>query len=156
MAVIEELRAKEIKCLEDNGRRMASVLAVILSFYRLVPLLSVDYVLPDTIEVILSLLKLRPDVEHSTHTDLDVVYSLIPKANRKMVSDAMIAFCLSLSHRKLFERPSWLYAIPLVHFLRGTSCPFQKPELNPEKMTWGDKSLGLGHIRRETNSKSLG
>ena len=155
-AVTEQLHSKEIKCLEDSGRRMASVLAVLLSFYRLIPILNVNGAGTDTLEAVLSLLYLRPDEEHSTHTDLDVVLSLIPKGDRKLVSDALIAFSVSLSHRKLFERPSWLYAIPLVHFLRGTSAPFQKPELNPEKMTWGEKGLGLLHVRQETNEKNYG
>ena len=156
LAVTGQLQSKEIKCLEDSGRRMASVLAVLLSFDRLVPPLSVNAVGTDTLEAVLSLLYLRPDVEHSTHADLDVVLSLIPKPDRKLVSDALIAFCTSLSHRKLFERPSWLYGIPLVHFLQGTSAPFKKPELNPEKMMWGEKSLGLLHVRQETNEKDNG
>ena len=156
LAVTEQLKAKRIKCLEDSGRRMSSILAVLLSFDRLVPLLNVNDVGTDTLEAVLSLLYLRPDTERLTHGDLDVVYSLIPKANRKLVSEALITFCVSLSHRKLFERPSWLYTIPLIHFLQGASAPFQKPELNPEKMTWGEKGLGLLHVRQETSEKNCG
>jgi hypothetical protein len=158
LEITEQLQTKKIRCLEDSGRRMSSILAVLLSFYRLVPILNVNNVGTSSLETVLSLLYLRPDIEHSTHRDLDVVYSLIPKADRKLVSEALIEFSISLSHRNLFERPSWLYTIPLIHFLQGTSAPFQKPELNPEKMTWGEKGLDLGllHVLKETNEKSCG
>ena len=101
---------------------------------------------------------LWPDLEHPKCADLDVVLSFIPGAQRKSISDAIIGFCNHLLHQKLLNSRYWLFVIPLVHNSTGTSKPFQKPELDPHKMVWSDRSLGLNHVhvQKETNNKQIG
>lgn len=156
LEVVKQLQEQETKNAEDNGRRMASIITLVSAFYQLIPPLSIHSLDTGDIEAILYLLCLWPDPEHSKCADLDVVLSLIPGAQRKAVSDAIIGFCNHLLHQKLLNSPYWLFVVPLVHFLRGTSKPFQKPELDPQKMVWSDRSLGLNHVRKETNDKQIG
>jgi hypothetical protein len=154
LAVTDHLRQVDVVSAEDNGRRMASALTVIFCFYQLIPRPLKMELIPFTyIETLLSYLYLKPDLHHTVCRDLDFVLSLVPDTNRKDVSDAIIGFCLQLSHTKLLESPEWLDPIPLVHFLRGTSKPFQKLSSDPTKMGWCDKSLGLVHVRKNTNDK---
>ena len=136
---------------------MASALAVMFCFSILIPKpLQMDGIPFEYIEKMFYLLYLRPDLECGTCSDLDFVLSLVPPANRKEVSDAIIGFSLQLSHNKLLNSPQWLYAIPLIHFLRGTSKPFQKLPSDPQSVTWYNKGLGLDHVRRLTNEKHHG
>ena len=157
LIVTEHLRQINIASAEDNGRKMASALTVIFCFYQLIPRPLKMELIPFTyIEMLLSCLYLLPDLEHAVCLDLDFIRSLVPGDNRKAVSEAIVGFCLQLSHTKLLESPQWLDAIPLVHLLRGDLRPFQKLSSDPKKMGWNDKSLGLVHVRKSTNDKHYG
>ena len=157
LTVVDHLRQVEVISAEDNGRRMASALTVIFCFYQLIPRPLKMELIPFTyIETLLSYLYLMPDLEHTVCHDLEFILSLVPDANRKEISEAIVGFCLQLSHTKLLESPEWLDPIPLIHILRGVSKPFQKLLSDPTKMLWCDKSLGLVHVRRSTNEKHYG
>lgn len=157
LTIIDQLQQFEVTSVEDNGRRMASALTIVFCFYILIPKpLRMDLIPFEYIEKIFYLLFLRPDIDHLTCMDLDFVLSLIPPTNRKEVSDAIIGFSVQLSHHKLLNSPQWLYAIPLIHFLRGTLKPFQKLPCDLHNTTWADKYLGLGHVRKSTNEMHHG
>lgn len=157
LSIIDQLRQNLVSSTEDNGRKMASTLTILFCFYKLIPKpLKLELIPYEYIAEMLSFLGLKPDLEHHTCTDLDFVYSLLPAVHRKTVSEAVIGFSLQLSHNKLLESPQWLFAVPFVHFLRGTSKPFQKQVSDPRKIVFVDKSLGLDHVRRRTNEKHYG
>lgn len=157
LTVANQLCQVDITSAEVNGRRMASSLTVIVCFYQLIPKPLKMELIPFTyIETLLTHLYLMPDLMHTVCHDLDFVLSLVPDANRKDVSEAIVVFCLQLSHTKLLDNPEWLDPIPLVHFLRGESRPFQKLSSDPTKMLWFDKTLGLVHVRKSTNDKHYG
>ena len=103
-----------------------------------------------------SMLALKPDMEVKKCYDYDYVVDLIDPKCRKAVAEAISGFCIHLAHHKTLHNPAWLYAVPLLHFLRKDCTPFQGPELNPEEMEWGDNNLGLGFVRSNTCDKQFG
>ncbi len=54
-------------------------------------------------------------------------------------------FIIELSSRA--DPPEWLYAIPVTHFLKGVSKPFQEFEFDPKEVPFGDTLIG---IKRKT------
>ena len=88
--------------------------------------------------------------------DFYYVLDLIEPNCRKAVAVAISGFCMYLAHHKTLQYPGWLYAVPLLHFLREDSSPFEMPELDPERMRWGDKNLGLGFVRSMAYDQEFG
>ena len=141
---------------EENGSRMASVVSIAGCFYGILPSpLGWDNLHLDYIADVLSMLTLRPDIQHRQCKDLNVLYSLLPENSRRYVSDALCGLCIHLAHNRNLKKPQWLYAIPLIHFLRKQSAPFDSPQLDPEKITWDDKQFGLVHVKSVTDNKNL-
>lgn len=153
-----ELELIEIHSREDNGRRMASALAILVCLDKLIPsALALHKVEYSIMEVLFELLYPRPDCEKKTCHDIDFVFSLVPKDRRKMVHEALNSFCQELCHKRHLNSPHWLYALPLLHRLKDTQLkPFQKLQCKPEEIPWVDKSLGLGVVRHAHQDKNLG
>ena len=152
--VTNRLQFVSVTSAQSNGRRMASALTIIFCVYKLTqdhPKMSKMSL--ECTQMLLSFLYLWPDLEHCTCSDLEFVYTLIPKINRTDVSKAVANFCLKLSHHMFLKSPQWLYAIPLVHFLSGTSKPFQKLSCDPKEIKWSDRSLKLDYVRKYRDDK---
>lgn len=157
LSIVDDLQTRPNSTPEENGRRIASIVAVIFCFYQLIPrCLRIDDIKLEHISKFLSMLALKPVMEDKKCFDFDYVLDLIDPKCGKAVADAISGFCMHLAHHKTLHNPEWLYAVPLLHFLRKDSFPFQMPELNPEKMLWGDKNLGLGLVRSKTCDKQFG
>ena len=153
LTLVDELQVKSVDNAEENGRRMASVLAIISCIYSLVPPLKMDNFESSAIAAILSMLCLKPNLENKQHTDLDTVLSLIPEKSRKAVSEALCGMCKYLALHKDLREPDWIYAVPLIHFLQKKSTPFDA--LNPEKITWKNTYLDLSHVKSMTRNKNM-
>ena len=68
-------------------------------------------------------------------------------------SIAMLCNCLKQKEQHV----EWLLALPLYHFLNGSCKPFEEPELNPEKIGWGqEENLDIKKIRGELHSSNKG
>ena len=157
LSIIDELKTKPSDVPEENGRRIASVIAVICCFYQLIPHhLRIEDVKLNYIATILLMLALKPVVKHKKCIDFDFVLDLIDPNSRKSVAEAISGFCTHLAHSRTLHNPEWLYAVPLLHFLRKDSSPFQTAEMNPEKMQWGDKNLNLTTVRSQAHDKQFG
>ena len=153
LTLIDELQMKPVDSAEENGRRMASVLAIISCIYSLIPNpLNLDNFESRVIAAILSMLCLKPNLENRQHPDLDIVLSLLPgEKSRKATSEALCGMCTHLSSHKDLREPDWVYAIPLIHFLQKKSIPFDT--LNPDSITWENSHLGLNHVKSITRNK---
>ena len=157
LSIADDLQARPTNTPEENGGRIVSTVAVICCFYQLIPHhLRIENIELEHTSLFLSMLALKPVMEGNKCFDYDYVLYLIDPKCRKEVAEAISGFCMHLAHSKTLRNPEWLYALPLLHFLRKDSSPFQKPELDPEKMQWGDKNLGLGSVRRKTSDKQFG
>ena len=155
-SVVLALNAKQCATQEENGKRIAAVSSVIYCFDMLSPRpLLIEGIHFDCIADMMSMLTLRPDTENRKCIDYEYIDSLIPQNSKKKAAEAINRFCVQLLHNRKLQSPQWLYAVPLIHFLRGDCKPFQVPELNPEKMMWGDKNLGLSAVRSQTHDKAI-
>lgn len=137
----------------DNGRRMVSVLSIIMCFYNLMQQhLKMDILINEDIALMLSMLTIHPDVSQRLCLDFAYVCQCIkpPGPVKKSLADATVSFCIHLHHKTLLNTPQWLYAVPVLHFFQGVSQPFEKDELDPKKMKWGDSSLDLCDLRQQT------
>jgi hypothetical protein len=152
LSVIDDLQMKTVDTAEENGQRMSSILAIVSSIYSLTPTsLTLDSFETSAITTILSMLCLKPNPEERQHTDLDIVFNLLPEKSRKTASEALCGLCTHLSSHKDLREPDWIYTIPLIHFLQKKSTPFDT--LNPEKIVWENPHLGLKRVKSVTRSK---
>lgn len=155
LSVIEELQMRPADNSEENGRRMASVLAIVSCIYTLTPYpLSLDRFDSSAITAILSMLCLKPNLQEQQHADdLSFILSLLPETSRKAASEALCGLCIQLSSHKDLRKSEWVQVIPLVHFLQKKSVPFDT--LNPDKIVWCNPSLGLKHVKSMTSHKDM-
>ncbi len=60
-----------------------------------------------------------------------------------------IANLIVYTQQRGFKNDEWIRAIPLYHFLMGYVLPFDPPEMNPNKIMWGNvgKELKLNEVR---------
>lgn len=146
----------QLNTYEDNGKRMASTLVVLLCLDKLVPqTIRMEKIEFQLLEVTLLLLCPRPDPKNSTCPDLDFVFNLIPTIHRKMVYEALNGFCMELSHRRNLQSPQWLYALPLLHFLKDPQLRYFYKLQHTPHIPWVDKTLGLGVVRSVVQNKNI-
>ena len=152
LAVLKELQKVPLHTAIDNGRRMASVLTIILCFDFLIPqYVRLQDVSSEDISGMISMLALQPDLEQRKCHDYEIVVSLVDPDMKKCLTDAVVLFCNHLLQQKLLNRPMWLYAVPLLHFLRGDCQPFGNPHQYPNKIAWPDSSvLNLSTLRQDS------
>ena len=151
LQVVKELHEMPHTPALQNGRRMASVLSLMLCFYHLYPTyINMASFNVDEIALMISMLRISPDVRQRQCVEYDYVNKMIQPQDKKHIADTILMFCNQLHHTTFFVKIQWLYAIPLLHFLQGVSQPFGIPELNPHEMKWGDLSLGLYNLRQQT------
>ena len=143
----EKLYGMNIQQSADaNGRRMASVLTIICCLYKIAT--KVDVIPFEHAAALLSMLRLMPDALNEVCIDWDFVNELLPKTSRiEMAFAATHSIVVHLSHNKHFNKPEWLFALPVLHFLNESSEPFQTIEYNPRAIPWGDKIIALGYVK---------
>ena len=153
ISVIDHLLMKLPENAEENGNRVASVLVIVSCMYSLIPHpLRLDMFHTDLIAAILSMLRLKPNLRDKQHTDLDIVFNLLPNKSRKAVSEALCGLCTHLSSHKDLRSPEWVSVIPLIHFLQKKSIPFDT--LNPDKIVWENLHLGLKHVKSVASNRN--
>jgi len=66
-------------------------------------------------------------------------------------ASAIESLCNELMQHAWTSNPEWLLAVPLLHFLRGDSKPFEEPKLegSPERLAWwGAEKLKIREFQR--------
>lgn len=151
--IMKQLLEMEIKGAIHNGKRMLSAIVIMCCLHEMIPkCIQISDIPSDAMSALLSLLRLMPDVHNQKCADWDYLRSLIPDSYWKTAYESILALTVHLSHTAYFDFPDWLYAIPVVHFLKKTSKPFKEIELNPKQIPWGDKLIGLETIRSHNNN----
>jgi len=72
----------------------------------------------------------------------------------RFAASAIENLCNELMQQVRTSNPEWLLAIPLLHFLRGDSKPFEEPKFggSPESLAWwGAQKLEIRDFQRSTN-----
>ncbi len=152
-SVVKKFYGQKIETPLENGRKMLSVITIMCCISRMV---SICYKLNqlldlNSIRLFLAMLRLRPEQEHERCIDWEYLDKNIPDDFKKKSYDSVQMFIDESSSAEPLLNPMWLYAIPVMHFLKGVSKPFQEFELNPKGVPFEDKSLGgLGAIKIKT------
>ena len=74
---------------------------------------------------------------------------------RKETAQSIAMLCSRLKQRP--QSVEWLLALPLYHFLKGSCQPFGNPEMNPEKIGWGqEEDLKIWEMRGKVLSSKEG
>lgn len=137
-----------------NGKRMVSALTVLCCFHRVV--LKMESIPFELVVALLSMLKPMPDTKSLQCADWDHVNALLPETMKKTACDAIHRSIVHLCQYKHLSSPEWLFALPVFHFLNGTSKPFLPIERNPRAIPWGDRVIGLGLVRNLIRDKEFG
>lgn len=149
LEIMKKLHEMPYRPALQNGRRMASVLSVMLCFHHLIPkYVHMEAFSVDEIALMVSMLRIIPDVHQKKCIDYDYVNKMVQPQEKKHIAEIILAFCNQLHHKMYFGKIQWLYAIPLLHFLQKASHPFENPELDPQEMKWGDPYLGLYNLQQ--------
>ena len=81
-----------------------------------------------------------------------IAYHLFVTTSRTEVASSVALLCKQ-TRKGNFRECSWLFALPLYHFLKGFSEPFQTQVLDPEKIFFNqEKELDLDSFKNKTYS----
>ncbi len=150
LPIVEKLASQEIVTPRDNGKRMLSVITIMCCISRMVTKYIKFNALLNHSSIIspfLYMLCLRPEQEHCI--DWEYLDKNIPPKFKEESYASVQMFINDFSHAELLSKPEWLYAIPVMHFLKGVSKPFQEFQFDPKNVPFGDTLIGLGTIRTE-------
>ncbi len=153
LSIVKQLYGKKIEAPLENGRRMLSVVTIMCCISRMVSrYIKFSYLLDHySMSLFLSMLRLCPDQERKRCIDWEYLDENIPAEFKKESYDSVQIFINELSSRAdPLSKPEWLYAIPVMHFLKGVSKPFQEFEFDPKEVPFVDKLIGLGAVRGKT------
>ena len=113
---------------------------------------------PKDIASALRMVRLMPHEHLKTCSDLCLLHTVIPEESRHDVGEVVLQFCMQLfiSGKHQLE---WLEALPLVHFLKGSSKPFaQLPSPNQLQWVYGflqQQAVGKHEINDAVKSYQL-
>ncbi len=152
LSIVKQFGEKNIGTPLENGKRMLSVISIMCCISRMVTRnIRFDFLLDhSSMSLFLSMLRPWPDQEHKRCIDWEYLDKNIPAEFKKESYDSVQMFINELSHAQPLSKPEWLYAIPVMHFLKGVSKPFQEFEFDPKEVPFGDKLIGLGAVRGKT------
>ncbi len=152
LSIGNQLVERKIETPLENGRKMLSVITIMCCISRMVSeIIKFNYLLDHhTMSLFLIMLRLWPDQERKRCIDWEYLDKNIPDEFKKESYDSVRMFINELSHAQPLSKPEWLYAIPVMHFLKGVSKPFQEFEFDPKKVPFGDKLITLGAVRKKT------
>ncbi len=150
LSIINKLVGRKMETPLENGRRMLSVITIMCCIWKMVSrVIKFSYLLNHhSVSLFLSMLRLWPEQEHNRCIDWEYLDENIPVEFKKELYDSVRTFINELSsHTDPVSKSEWLYAIPVMHFLKGVSTPFQEFEFDPREVPFGDKLIGLGAVK---------
>lgn len=145
------LASKEDPSPISNGRRLISVIVIILCFEEIFA--NLENIPFETIIQLVFMLRLRPDVKHRTCDDWQFLKLHIHDTHKKVIREAILHFVQQLSIKKHLLQNEWLFAVPLVHFLHEMSQPFQEEQ---HAIEWKAKNvIGWRGIKSKTYDSEM-
>ena len=89
------------------------------------------------------------------HTSMWIVVILLTSCRTEVASS--VALLCKQTRKENFQECSWLLALPLYHFLKGFSEPFQTQVLDPAKISFNlEQELDLDSFKHRTYSSEKG
>ncbi len=152
LSIVKKLDGRKIETLLENGRRMLSVITIMCCISRVVS--NIKLLDHKSMSLFLSMLRLWPDQERKRCIDWEYLDKNIPDEFKKTAHTSVQMFIDELSSDA--GCLVWLCAIPVMHFLKGVSKPFQEFEFDPKKVPFGHEHIalgGLGAVKTKTYNK---
>lgn len=150
--VINELSNAEVNGdALSNGKRMLSATIIIICIYKMIQSgIKIDDISSDNMTTLLSLFCLQPNVQEQKCEDWEYLVTYIPESSKNFVYEAIQKILNHLMCKKFFNQPSWLFAIPVLHFLKQVSHPFKEIEYDFKKIQWKNDYVKLATVRKKT------
>jgi len=152
LEIVEELHRTDINgSALFNGRRICSVVTIICCLHRLIISQELDKARVSfrSISQLMFMLRLMPELQHQRCIDWEHLQdSLLTQDCTSEVFDAIYYFVKHLSCEKLFDQYEWLFALPVLHFLKKYSKPFEELILKSHLIPWNSKLGQLDSIRK--------
>ncbi len=158
LSIVNQLAERKIETPLENGRRMLSVITIMCCIWKMVlSNIKFNYLLDhSSMSLFLRMLHLWPDQERKRCIDWEYLDKNIPAELKKESCYSIQIFIKELSsHADPLSKPEWLYAIPVMHFLKGVSEPFQEFNFDPKEVPFGDTLIGLGAVRGKTYNRDI-
>ena len=156
LSFIRELQVKICLQKEEATRKIALVISVIRCFRRMNPdQLPWKSLSSSDISLIFSTFHLS-DLTSYRSINIDTLIDEVIHPLEVSVASDLITLCERLANAKHFKQPQWLYAIPLIHFLKHQSSPFEDPKKLGREIKWKDPEshFGLQNLRKWTSKKN--
>lgn len=151
--VVRGIASRGCVDVNENGQKILSVLTIICCFFKMIPRqIKIDQIPVEVMTDMLLMLRLMPQLKGKKCTDWDCVLAST-RNTHDALPQSLQGFIIRLSRVKHLERPEWLYSVPLFHLLNRKVVPFQAIELDPRKIPWDNKDIGLSAIRSMTYDK---
>ncbi|KAL9988396.1 hypothetical protein ACROYT_G002834 [Oculina patagonica] len=100
---------------------------------------------------LLSCLSLEADPTEKKCTAYEAVLAEFSTEFRESAASGIESLCNQLMKDAWAPNPEWLLAVPLLHFLRGDSKPFEEPDIGGSPKTlvwWGAQKLNITEFQR--------
>ena len=149
MEIVCYLNNLVMKSATENGKRISLVLIVLDLLHKISGQLQASDFAPDEIQILFSMLALRPDLSKSGKCpDLNDVMNFIPQNYRKHVAADMAYFVNRLLPSNHLESTEWVYLLPLMHALDGKV----DRAAHSGKVKWEDNQITLSNLGKPVSN----
>ncbi len=153
LSIVEKLYGQVIETPHDNGKRMLSVITIMCCISRIY---SKDIIINRSfISMLLYMLCLWPEQDYKRCSDWEYLDKNVPPKFKKESYASVQMFITALSQSELLFKPEWLYAIPVMHFFKGSSEPFQEFQFDPKKVLFGDTHIDLRAVKAKIYNRDI-
>lgn len=150
--IVKDLRSVDVHSPTDNGRRMRSVLVVLAVLFKASWLLiGSDTIRADEISLPFSMLRLYQEPRAA---DLTILMNSVSEKCYDEVA-RVFAFFTKKMLPSSFDMLQWVFVIPLIHFFRKKTKPFQDPALISKEIVWFDADIPLARLNSNKTSRYL-
>ncbi|XP_044165763.1 E3 ubiquitin-protein ligase rnf213-alpha-like [Acropora millepora] len=153
----EHLRSKlegNVRDLSKSEVELGSRVSAVVSSLAIAVLAHKDVVelKKKELKSLLSCLALEADpTEEKCTVYEEILREFNSESIRATAADAIESLCCRITKNARTVDYEWLLAVPLLHFLRGDSKPFEEPEMGGQQVNsawWGTENLSLEKFDR--------
>ena len=155
--IVDTAKNCTVSTAEDSGKKVMTAIIIICIVGKL---LETKHLQPRHIPVpyaasMLQMLCLSPDLENKKCIDYEFVRSVIPNHYVKYVTEAIseLGNYYLIAAAADIEHVEWFYCLPILHFLKNDTKPFDTLDLPVEKLVFTDHYLKLGAFYNKVAEK---
>lgn len=137
------LKSVQMNSSSENGKRMCVVFIILHLLYKIRDHLMIKKN-EDLFYTLFKMLHLKPELSPAlTFPDLNFIMSFIPDDHHKAVANFLVHFTNTMLPFIInnWNKPHWIYAIPIIHVLDGRIQSFDNPALTSNEIIWKDNRV---------------